>query len=367
VVAYLIPDQFYDVYQWIARVFGGIFLVIQMILIIDFAYTWNEDWTSDRKQYYKLTLFVATCMYAVSIATCALLFVYFTNQGSGGGCTLENFFIGFTLAVTVVLSLLSISPFIDGGGLLPAGIITLYSFWLTYSALSSDPHECSNVANTSVALIVVSIIFAAISVTYAGYNVATSNSLFGGHDEEQLENAAIREKMNDGTYINDDSSGSSTGSTNYNIAAPLHESSNPTTTYGSSGASAKHIEVQEWAGASSNINNGSSGDLVQQPAAPGVSLVTTDHSDNQTDTSKLSRRSFRFHVFMCITALYMAMLFTNWGSREEASNIPSQRQYDLSIAAMWIKMCTEWITQLLYFWSLIASKVLSSREFTVRS
>jgi len=40
--AWFIPSQFYDVYTQVSRVVSGIFLVIQVIILIDFAYSWNE-------------------------------------------------------------------------------------------------------------------------------------------------------------------------------------------------------------------------------------------------------------------------------------------------------------------------------------
>jgi hypothetical protein len=44
ILSFLIPDQFYDVYTAIARPLSGMFLLLQIIILIDFAYSWF-DWT----------------------------------------------------------------------------------------------------------------------------------------------------------------------------------------------------------------------------------------------------------------------------------------------------------------------------------
>jgi len=67
---------------------------------------------------------------------------------------------------------------------------------------------------------------------------------------------------------------------------------------------------------------------------------------------------------MTAAAMYMAMLLTNWGSLQQVENPGSSISYDLSVESMWVKIVTEWLTGLLYIWSLIAPYVLTNREFS---
>lgn len=350
VVAYLIPDSFYRVYEWIARIVGGIFLVIQMILIIDFAYECNEYLLN--KQWLKTILAVSTLIFATSIACCALLFIYFTHQGTSG-CTIENFFIGFTLALTVSVTLLSISPLAGteedgGGGLLPAAVITANSWWLCYSALESNPSPCVAVPDSSTPLIVISIIIGCVSITYAGYNVATSNSLFGGQSESELHGAASRDLQKELIHDGNNSGDELRHNEINNIPQPPAVYSNTS-----------DIEAQSY-------QNNNHDNVVHDPAMPGIIPSSQQTDVTAPDSTKLSVRSFRFHFLMCITAMYQAMLFSNWGSLQSATDNISAA-YDLSIAAMWIKIVSQWCTILLFTWSLIAPRILTNRSFGVRS
>jgi serine incorporator 1/3 len=64
---------------------------------------------------------------------------------------------------------------------MPAGIVSLYCAYLLYTALSSDPTSCNpNRAVRSNATLIVGLIISVLSLVYAGWNVGTSNTLFGG-------------------------------------------------------------------------------------------------------------------------------------------------------------------------------------------
>ena len=64
---------------------------------------------------------------------------------------------------------------------------------------------------------------------------------------------------------------------------------------------------------------------------------------------------------MALCAMYIAMLLTSWGSRQEIED--TKLSYDLSIQAVWFKIITEWLTIILYLWTLIAPYVLTDRDF----
>ncbi len=104
--------------------------------------------------------------------------------------------MSWTLILCTLTTLLSISPWIEGGGLLPAAVVTLYSFYLAFSALASNPSSCNGLygeggsaasAKANVWQTVVNILISAASIGYAAYNVYTSSSLIG---EDALDEAA---------------------------------------------------------------------------------------------------------------------------------------------------------------------------------
>lgn len=60
---------------WLARVGSGLFLVVQMVILLDFAAAWNESWVSKDSDtwMYALLAVTVTC-YAGSLVTVGLLF-----------------------------------------------------------------------------------------------------------------------------------------------------------------------------------------------------------------------------------------------------------------------------------------------------
>jgi hypothetical protein len=67
-----------------------------------------------------------------------------------------------------------------------------------------------------------------------------------------------------------------------------------------------------------------------------------------------------YHFIMFIVAVYMAMMLTDWGSPAAAQN----QKYNLGYASAWLQMVVNWLVCLLYFWTLIASRVCPNRDFS---
>ena len=65
-----------------------------------------------------------------------LLFHWFT---SAGGCSFNTTVLSLGLALIAGFSALSVHPAIKTGSLFPAGMIALYSAYLSYSAMASEP------------------------------------------------------------------------------------------------------------------------------------------------------------------------------------------------------------------------------------
>lgn len=56
-------------YTWLARVGSGVFLVVQMVILLDFAFFWNESWVAKEHVAWVVGLLVSTVvLYAGSIA-----------------------------------------------------------------------------------------------------------------------------------------------------------------------------------------------------------------------------------------------------------------------------------------------------------
>ncbi len=126
---------------------GFLFILIQLILIIDFAHSWAEAWVgnyeeTDSKGWMAALLSVTGLFYIGSLTAIVLFYVYYTGTHVGD-CKLHEFFISFNMILCVVLSAVSILPKVQEqlprSGLLQSSCITLYILYLTWSAMSNSP------------------------------------------------------------------------------------------------------------------------------------------------------------------------------------------------------------------------------------
>jgi hypothetical protein len=111
IAAFFIPNEFFIGYGYIALGGAAIFIVIQLILLVDFAHTWNEKWVaaydeSQSRLWAALLLGSTVTMYLASLIATILMYVYL----QGASCGLNTTFISINLILCAVFSLFSINP-----------------------------------------------------------------------------------------------------------------------------------------------------------------------------------------------------------------------------------------------------------------
>ncbi|CAK9210807.1 unnamed protein product [Sphagnum troendelagicum] len=144
VVPFLIPSSFIQYYGEIARFGAGIFLMIQLLSVINFIYFWNEDWLSERNEHCCRMPMVITSIlsYVVSLFANVVMYIWFAPYFS---CKLNIFFITWTLVLILLMTTISLHSKVNAG-LLTSGIMTVYVVFLCWSAIMSEPD--SAVCNT---------------------------------------------------------------------------------------------------------------------------------------------------------------------------------------------------------------------------
>jgi len=343
VLSYVLPDPFYiDGYLHVSRVVGGIFLFLQIVILVDLAHTWNEKWahddavTEERLKWMRVgVVVVSLLMLCASIVILVFLFIWFGDSG----CHLQKFFISFTLACTFLITLLCVSErFSEKGGLLPAATVTLYCYWLLYSALASDPSSCNPFASgeNDSTEVIIGLVVGALSISYAGWSTGTHSGLFGSAEEEAAKNVESK-------------------------AAGQHQQS--------SHGRGDTDSTQMTAVSSSGLD-----------PEKGLGHIESPSGDTEQDDSEyalVAKRNFTFHLVMAACGMYMSMLLTNWGSdslaavrasadgdsSDDGVELSGQGAYDVSLESMWIKIASQWLTMILFAWSVIAPVVCTSRQF----
>jgi len=148
IAAIFVDNHAMAAYREVARYASFLFLMMQILLLIDFGYRTNEwlielDEKSENESCcnWKMGILVgAFLLYAASITMWALEGHYF----GGEGCAAQQALIALTVIFCVLLSAVSCTKFCPHGTLLTSAIVTGYASYLCYSALASHPDATCN-------------------------------------------------------------------------------------------------------------------------------------------------------------------------------------------------------------------------------
>lgn len=181
-------------YREAARYFSMLFLLMQILLLIDFGYTWNESWiakgeASDNEGVcgWKLAILLSSATaYVTSIAMWVWLYMTFGH----GGCPAQQALISVTWIGSLALTIVSCTKIAPHGTLLTSAVVTGYATYLCYSALASHPDlTCNPQANrpdNSTSDLLIGLVVAAISMASTALSATGSkDALIGksGNDE----------------------------------------------------------------------------------------------------------------------------------------------------------------------------------------
>ncbi|XP_061425343.1 serine incorporator 1 [Lethenteron reissneri] len=324
--AFYIPEgSFTSVWFYMGMSGAFCFILIQLVLLIDFAHSWNESWVERMEEgnsrcWYAALLSVTGINYMLSLTAIVLFFIFYTTSDA---CAMNKFFISFNLILCIIASTVSILPRVQEvqprSGLLQSSIITLYTMYLTWSAMTNEPERKCNPSllnflhqslvpvstNGSVtptapappaqwwdAQSIVGLAIYLLCILYS--SIRTSNN-------SQVSKLTL--SSGDATLIDDTSSGSSAE------------------------------DGREGGGAGSRRA-----------------------SDNERDGVQYSYSFFHFMLFLA--SLYIMMTLTNWYSPDSDFKTLTSKW-----PAVWVKICSSWVCLSLYIWTLVAPLVLSNRDF----
>lgn len=135
-------------YREAARYFSMLFLLMQILLLIDFGYTWNEKWIAKDEESdsdgicgWKLAILLSSAiMYIGSIAIWVVMYTQFGHSG----CPAQQALISLTWILSLALTVVSCTKIAPHGTLLTSAVVTGYATYLCYSALSSHPDLTCN-------------------------------------------------------------------------------------------------------------------------------------------------------------------------------------------------------------------------------
>jgi len=188
VMPFFLPNPVLELFAFFARFGSGFFLIIQVVILLDFAAAWNESWASKESEKWLYALLAVTvACFTGSLTLIGLLYQWYRPHGD---CSLNIFFITFTLLGCFAFSVVSIHPAVKGGSLMPSAVITAYCVYLCYSALSSEPasYVCNGIADHNAQMtrsaLTMGMITTLFSVVYSALRAGSNASFFSVVDDE---------------------------------------------------------------------------------------------------------------------------------------------------------------------------------------
>jgi len=329
-LTFFVPGTFFeDGYVNFARVGSGIFLLIQIYVLIGWAWDCNEKINAKIIAYdteevspdrdldeqgnktllclFKALLIGGTlCFYAVTITFWALQFEWFVYYGGAGTCSFNQAMLAICVVLSLILTVLPVA--VGNGSIFTTAIVSFYITYLTYSALEGSPEaECNEFAGEQSSLSMwLGFLITAAAISYTGFSVSRNQT-----------------KMSDGS---DAIEMGATGS-----------SANATT---------------ERKGSESDLGTSNYDDAVDKDEAGG-------NENNEVLVSE-KKANVTFHVCMAFAAIYMCMLYTGWGD-DQVTEQSKARGW----TSVYVNLTCVWMTVLLYGWTIIAPKVCPGR-FTMQ-
>lgn len=322
IVSFFIPNHFFYAFAWFTLISSAIFIAIQMLLIIDWSFEWQESWLEKGSNDDDDELFDddhASCFANMTIWKWLMLLfsaiftliglVLFVLEivlfGSRGPCHLNRFFICFSLVLGGIVTIISL---VSGKGILPSSIVFCFGMFSVLSALLSQPSEygCSLLAKSHEGghwwMNIVSGIFMVFVAAFSLIRTAFMTSL--------------------------------------------------------SAAKMFRLKHQEANDSYDDIDADAYSDISDD------SEVGGEYSEE--DIQKLHTQSsqmYWYHIVFTLASCFMAMVLTNWTVEWPHGYQPHHNddwsQSDVSWVAVWIKIVGGWLMYGLFVWACVAPIVLS--------
>jgi hypothetical protein len=169
-----------DGYAWFARVTGFFFLILQQVILIDLAYTWNEKWIEYSQEedidtealakgnFWLIGIILFSLLfYCISFAGIGIMFWQFNNS-----CPDSMVILSLSIVLPVIASVIQLF-FSDQGSVLTSSIMMLYSVYICYSSISLNPDpDCNPSLDTDYQTLasIIGLVLTAISLVWTTYS-----------------------------------------------------------------------------------------------------------------------------------------------------------------------------------------------------
>ncbi|XP_068432361.1 serine incorporator 2 [Clinocottus analis] len=316
--AFFIPDgAFNTVWYYFGMVGSFLFILIQLILLVDFVHSWNQNWLEkaeigNSKGWYAALLTFTIFFYAFAFSAVVLFYVFYTKPDD---CTEHKVFISLNFIFCIIVSIVAILPKVQEAqptsGLLQASFISLYTMYITWSAMTNNPNRECNPSLLSLGQPV----SATPAPGHAGPTEAPASTQWW--DAQSIVGLTIFLFCT--------------------LFASIRSSNNSQVN--------KLMRTEEVHGLTADYESATGEDGIRRAVDNEEEAVTYDYSF--------------FHFSLCLASLYIMMTLTNWYMPDTEYQVMQS-----TMPAVWVKIVSSWCALALYLWTLVAPLVCSDRDFS---
>ncbi|KAJ3604085.1 hypothetical protein NHX12_028826 [Muraenolepis orangiensis] len=141
---FFIPEEggfekiFLKAWLYIGAAGGFLFLLIQLMLLVEFAHRWNTNWSSGVKYnrlWYAALALVTLLLFSVAVGAVAFMGLFYTHPEA---CLMNKVLLGVNGSLCLIVSLLAISPCIQKPCIKPKEMFEVAGKNTTVCAFSFD-------------------------------------------------------------------------------------------------------------------------------------------------------------------------------------------------------------------------------------
>jgi len=303
IMAFFIPTPFYEGWAWISLFGSAIFILAQLVLLIDFAHSWTESWAEyynkmEQKIWLWLLIICTGILFIGGLVLTILTYVFFVK---GENCQMNIAFPTINIFFAVLYTIVSVHPTIQEAnhgrsGLLQASVVFVYTSYLVWSSINSEPltWKCNGISSgSSTVAIVIGAVFAILAVCYSAFTTSGSTASIVGTSEDKEDSSQGEPLVN------------------------------------------KIDEKKE-----------------EEP--------TTADIDDEKETT--SYNYTLYHLVFAFGAMYVGMLLTSWAMIDESND--TSPVVDNGLVSFLVKLISSYLTIALYSWTVVAPYLFPNRDWS---
>eukprot|EP01096_Ripella_sp_DP13-Kostka_P000039 TRINITY_DN1005_c0_g3_i1.p1 TRINITY_DN1005_c0_g3~~TRINITY_DN1005_c0_g3_i1.p1 ORF type:complete len:452 (-),score=139.63 TRINITY_DN1005_c0_g3_i1:412-1767(-) len=318
--SFFIPDSFFNFYAWTAVFGAGMFVVVQIFLLIGFAYDLNESWgrkyeDEGQKMYLWLGLGAVVSLYSITLAITIASFFFFNDCWYNPSISSLGLLVSFiVLALSLWPKIQEINPKL---GFLQGSVVCAYCTYTLLSAMMSEPTGCNpfyaseTTSWTEYVTTTVGAVFTVVSVLYASVRTGSLS-----HDSDDAEKNLL----------------------------------------------ASTIAAQERHDPQGHKGDGDRDrDSDDEEKTVGELPVLEDELMGDDERTATSYSYTGFHLSFMLGSMFVAMLLTNW---YVISGDNDSMATDMGWVSFSVKLVACCLGFAMYFWTVFAPAIFPDRDFS---